>query len=401
MHARKVKKQSNKITQNMSASESANSNANDTSNNVELLTSAPKRVRETLQNSLLQNSLFENISKTPRLPTNDSPFKLLNLVDRRFEKITEVMKTLIHESEARMIKEFDKRFDLLKIDILNVTQRVTKLESVADDIVTLKDEVSKLKTQLQRQENSLIASDLRINGIPYRREEDLYGVFTTICNNLNVNTPAVKSIYRLQNFNNKHKDNSPNAVIMVKLLSPYDKNFILKSIANFRKRNKTPLLLRHIGENCDRPFYINENLTSLNFKILQSAVGLKKAKRLKSVFTLRGLVYIKFNSDEEPVRIDSMENLLNFFPMRTSLMRTNLQTTTIRYLIMSTINLLKSRLSCFFKYIFTFLLKYCYIISLLTLKYDKFCFAGVAYINNFFNNFFNINIFFNHDILYG
>lgn len=96
----------------MSASESANSNANDTSNNVELLTSAPKRVRETLQNSLLQNSLFENISKIPRLPTNDSPFKLLNLVDRRFEKITEVMKTLIHESEARMIKEFDKRFDL-------------------------------------------------------------------------------------------------------------------------------------------------------------------------------------------------------------------------------------------------------------------------------------------------
>lgn len=313
-HARKVKKQSNKITQNMSASESANSNANDTSNNVELLTSAPKRVRETLQNSLLQNSLFENISKTPRLPTNDSPFKLLNLVDRRFEKITEVMKTLIHESEARMIKEFDKRFDLLKIDILNVTQRVTKLESVADDIATLKDEVSKLKTQLQRQENSLIASDLRINGIPYRREEDLYGVFTTICNNLNVNTPAVKSIYRMQNFNNKQKDNFPNAVIMVKLLSPYDKNFILKSIANFRKRNKTPLLLRHIGENCDRPFYINENLTSLNFKILQSAVGLKKAKRLKSVFTLRGLVYIKFNSDEEPVRIDSMENLLNFFP---------------------------------------------------------------------------------------
>lgn len=224
------------------------------------------------------------------------------------------MKTLIHESEVRMIKEFDKRFDLLKIDILNITQRVTRLETVADDIASLKDEVSKLKIQMQRQENSLIAFDLRINGIPYRKDEDLYGVFTTICNTLNINTPAVKSIYRLQNFNNKHKDDSPNAVIMVKLFSPYDKNFILKSIANFRKRVKTPLLLRHIGENCDLPFYVNENLTSSNFKILQSAEGLKKAKRLKSVFTMRGLIYIKINSDEDPVRLDSLEDLLNFFP---------------------------------------------------------------------------------------
>lgn len=221
---------------------------------------APKRFREPLQGSFL-----ENVLKTPRLSISDSPFKLLNLVDRRFEKLTDVIKELIQESEERMIKEIDKRFEEMKNDIFNITERVTKLETVSDDIVSLKSEVNQLKIQLHRQENSMIASDLRINGVPYRENEDLVSIFQSICQTLKINTPAVKAIYRLQNHNNKHKSYSPNAVIMVKLFSPYDKNFILKSIANFRKRKKTSLLLEHIGENSAEPFYINENLTSANF----------------------------------------------------------------------------------------------------------------------------------------
>lgn len=277
--------------------------------NNEFLTSAPKRARDSMQNSFL-----DNVLKTPRLSTSDSPFKLLNLVDKRFEKYTDILKKFIEESEARMIKEFDTRFNEMKSDIINITQRVTKLEMVADDIVSLKNEVGKLKLQLQRQENSTIASDLRINGIPYRENEDLFLLLQTICGTLSINTPAVKAIYRLQNHNNKEKDFSPNAVIMVKLFSPYDKNFILKSVAKFRKRYNTSLQLDHIGEDSDRPFYINENLTSSNFKILNAAVALKKVKKLQSAFTMRGLVYIKFNPDEQPIRIDSMEELNNFFP---------------------------------------------------------------------------------------
>lgn len=284
---------------------------NNTNNSRETLTAAPKRGREQMQFSFNVN---DNILKTPRLSTNDSPFKLLNLVDKRFDKITEVMKNLIQESEARMINEFDKRFSDLKTDISNITQRVIALETVADDIVSLKDEVGKLKTQLQRQENSLIASDLRINGVPYRDNEDLYAMFQDICGALNINTPAVKAIYRLQNHNNKDKENSLNAVIMVKLFSPYDKNFILKSIAIFRKHNKRSLLLYDIGEDSDRPFYVKENLTSNNFKILQAAVRLKNVKKLNSAFTMRGIVYIKFNADEQPIRIESMDELMKFFP---------------------------------------------------------------------------------------
>lgn len=320
MHKQKRGKKPNNNKKNLSSKKVQNSNKTSESSfktiemssindNNENLTSAPKRARDPMQNSFL-----DNVLKTPRLSTNDSPFKLINLVDKRLEKFTDVIKTCIEESEARMLKEFEKRFDEMKSDINNITERVSKLEMVADDIVSLKSEVDKLKAQLQRQENSIIASDLRINGIPYDENEDLYQMFQTICGTLGINTPAVKAIYRLQNYNNKGKDYSPNAVIMVKLFSPYDKNFVLKSVANFRKRYKTSLLLNHIGHNSDSPFYVNENLTSTNFKILQAAVALKKANKLKSAFTLRGLIYIKFNPDEQPIRIESMDELNNFFP---------------------------------------------------------------------------------------
>lgn len=223
------------------------------------------------------------------------------------------MKTIVQESEIRMLKELDKRFDDMKRDILNITERVNKLETVADDIISLKTEVNFLKTQLQRQENSLVASDLRINGIPYDKNENLYDILNLICCTLNISTPAVKSIYRLQNHNNKDRGFSPDAVIMVKLWSPYDKNFVLKSIANFRKLNKTSLLLNSIGFDSDRPFYINENLTMVNYKILQAAIKLKNVKRLKAAFTMRGIVYVKVDGNDPAIRVESLEELDNLF----------------------------------------------------------------------------------------
>lgn len=277
------------------------------SRNIELLTAAPKRNREAAQTTLL-----DNIQKTPRLSTNDSPFKLINLVDRRFDKIMDTMKSLIEESEVRMLKEIDKRFDELKSDLLDINNRVAKIETVTGELEHLKIEVGNLRAQLNRQENSLIASDLRINGIPYMENEDLYGLFKMICETLSITTPAVKSIYRLQNHNNKIDTYSPDAVIMVKLFSPYDKNFVLKSMANFRKTNKTSLLLNNIGIDSDRQFYINENLTSNNFKILQAALRLKKTNKIKSAITIRGLVYIRLNNEDKNFRVDNMDELEKF-----------------------------------------------------------------------------------------
>ena len=125
----------------------------------------------------------------------------------------------------------------MKKDIISVTERVSNLETVAHDLIALKDEINELKMQNHRQKNSLVASDLRINGIPCLANENLREVFDNICCTLNINTPEVKTIFRLQNKNNKNKNNSQDAVIMAKLMSPYDKNLFLKTLSGFRKSN--------------------------------------------------------------------------------------------------------------------------------------------------------------------
>lgn len=286
-------------------------------------TPAPKRGRADLQ-----KSIYENACKTPRISNIDSPFRLLQVLDSRFEKQTDALtglfKTLIAESENRIlnkIEAIENNMKELRRDLIEVTARVSKLETVSNEISTLKSDIKELKLQNLRQENSLVACDLRINGIPFFDNENLEKIFDDICYTLNINTPSVKAIYRLQNRNNKNKNFSPDAVIIVKLMSPYDKNFILKSIASFRKTNRCSLTLRHIGYqsdnterfNSNNPIYINENLTSNNYNIFLSALRLKKNKNLQSVFTMRGLVYVKNESTEQPVRIDFIEQLDEFF----------------------------------------------------------------------------------------
>ncbi|KNC34151.1 hypothetical protein FF38_08321 [Lucilia cuprina] len=75
---------------------------------------APKRMREQIP-----NFLFEYSVRTPRLSTNDSPFKLLNLIDKRFENMMEFI-TKFEESESRMKKMLDERFNELKSDIVDI-----------------------------------------------------------------------------------------------------------------------------------------------------------------------------------------------------------------------------------------------------------------------------------------
>lgn len=116
-------------------------------------------------------------------------------------------------------------------------EKVTRLESETGEIQNLKNEIQTLKLKMQRQENNIVASDLRINGVPYVENENLISIFNEICKVVNIEIPAIKSIFRLKNQNNKRDNNSPDAVIIVRMWSPYDTNFFLKILSSFKKAN--------------------------------------------------------------------------------------------------------------------------------------------------------------------
>lgn len=197
----------------------------------------------------------------------------------------------------------------MKREINTISERVTKLETVTDELLALKSEIKSLKIQTLKNANSIVACDLRLNGIPFKDEENLSEMFDKICKTINISTPRTKSIFRLQNKNNKAKEDSPDAVIIVKLFSPYDKNFFLKSLGIYKKENKTNLLLKLLDFDSEKTFNIKENLTNSNYKILREAITLKKANKLHSAYTFRGLVYVKLNKDDGPSCIEHIDAL--------------------------------------------------------------------------------------------
>lgn len=268
----------------------------------------------------LQNSMLENESKSPRLSgvSTESTFKFMQTIDNRFEKQSEhlqaLLQKLFRECEERILSELDKKLNTIKDELKIVTDRVVKLETVTEGIASMKEEINTLKTQIKQQENNTVSCDLRISSIPFDKNENLSEMFCNICETINISMPAVKYIYRLQNQNNKNKNNSPDAAIIVKMWSPYDKNFFLKSLAIFKKNNKNFCFnLSHVGFDSNSKFYINESLIKSNYIILQAASRLKRQKILHSAFSMRGWVFVKKTADAQLVRVDDMEQLNCFF----------------------------------------------------------------------------------------
>lgn len=321
--------------------------------NIAMFASNGKRDRED-ENQFRRNSLIENVSKTPRL--SDSPFRMLQIVDNRLEKQTEriqkQIRELLLESESRLLNEIDKRINDMTADINKLNERVSRLEAftteivddklsemrreimsvagtvskveannsntngvaMSDEVTNLMAEVRELKIQSLRQENSVVACDLRINGIPYDEGENLVDMFDKICRNMNISTPKLKSIYRLHNRNNTKNQYSSDGVIIAKMMSPYDKNFVLKNLAVFRKNHNSTLTLDMLGFTSKTIFYINENLSNSNYSILQKAIRLKKNKFLYSAYTYKGLVFIKRAANDEPICIEHIDILDRFRP---------------------------------------------------------------------------------------
>lgn len=298
----------------------------------------PKRFREM--------SLLESATRTPRL--SDSPLRLLQIVDKRLEKqadeINKQLRELFEESEARLLNQLEKRFceklSEIRVDLDDVRERVSKLEievdvnkklhenelteikadlaavmnkgeninTVSGEDIELKTELTNLRRKIMQQENTAVASELRIDGIPYYDQENPYMIFCTMCSSLNIETPNVRAIYRLRNGK---KSAAP--TILVKLFSPYDKNYLLKSVSNYRRRNKDLLRLFLLNFDANDPFYINENLSQTNYQIFNKALKLKRENRLVSVFTVRGIVHVMKEEADQPLRIEFINELNELF----------------------------------------------------------------------------------------
>lgn len=244
---------------------------------------------------------------------------LYESMDERFSQMSSLISDhenkiaeLITKSEESLLNEIDKRFSEIKeemdVKLCQLSERVSKLEYEQQNKINLNSEIHQLKKQLAHQENVNVSTNIRICGVPYLNNENLYEIFEKLCASFNLAVPYIKSIYRV-----KDRRNTVDGVIMVKLFASQERNTLLRAIAGHIRENKKQLSLHMIGFNVDTPFFVNEDLTNNNYKTLQAAIKLKRRKLLLSAFTLRGIVYIKRRNSDRPLRIDSTDHLNSLF----------------------------------------------------------------------------------------
>lgn len=292
--------------------------------------------------STLTNTLRATLTKIIKAEILKCEQRIIKEVD-----INAQIKQLLKESEGSLLQQLEiklcEKLTEMKTDINNIAERVTQLETVTvEHDTTIKDikndisnvverianvetknvnlnraaipedlqiEVAKLRSKVLQQENVAVSCELRINNIPYYSNENLCEMFHFLCQIISVPTPQINSIYRLQTKNK----NSPAPTILVKLSSPYEKNYILKSVATFRRNNRGLLRLNMLNFDSNEPFYVNENLSRANYEIFNAAIKLKKKKLIVSAFTLRGVVYVKESESGSPILIEQIEQLNTFF----------------------------------------------------------------------------------------
>lgn len=214
----------------------------------------------------------------------------------------------------------------IKNNLSELSERVNNIEKSIPNIKAIHQELNYLKSKIEHQENLNVSYNLRICGVPYTENENLFDLYSNLCNFLNMPQPNIKSIQRIRSkTDKKNKNSASDGVILVKFFSPQERNFVLRSIANYKRDCKTQLTLDILGKKSNTVFYVNEDLTNRNYKILQAAVKLKNKSIISAAFTMRGLVYVKTSHGSRAIRIDSLEKLdSNFFrPPDQSFIATN------------------------------------------------------------------------------
>lgn len=176
----------------------------------------------------------------------------------------------------------------------------SKLNSHEEALCVLNERVDEISHTIGGLDNR---NELIVSGIPYLQDENLRSYFNAMWKHVGlpeIITPSV-DVRRLRSSN----QNDGLVVLQFALRNNRDDFYS----SYLRKRD---LKLCHLGIDSPRRVYVNENLTVTARKIKASALRLKKAGKLSSVYTKLGTVMVRRSSDQLPVPVRSDEVLDQF-----------------------------------------------------------------------------------------
>ncbi|KAH8365041.1 hypothetical protein KR084_010295, partial [Drosophila pseudotakahashii] len=112
-------------------------------------------------------------------------------MSQKFAEQTDFFKNHMAELENRISTKITVTLDAINSDMSEIMKRVERMGSEVAEIRALRDQVSRLKSASELQQNERVACDLRLHGVPFNQGEDVRALFHTLCFNLKV-TPTPK-----------------------------------------------------------------------------------------------------------------------------------------------------------------------------------------------------------------
>ncbi|XP_070141560.1 uncharacterized protein [Drosophila kikkawai] len=219
--------------------------------------------------------------------------QMLQLINARFDEQKDILSKELRESEARVLRNLQEKFQAMAAEISNLTQRVTQLENEVKKVDELQQRVQELGSQLSAKDS---ASGL-VEGENHK-----------LCFSLNLTPPPpVRTIFRTRPRRSGQTFVDP--VIIIKFEHVLAKAELLRAIGAYRRNNKKQLSLQLIGFESPALIYLNEQLTKPNYDIFKEAMRCKKHNQLTGVFTRRGVVYVKLSDGGEPRYVQSSHEL--------------------------------------------------------------------------------------------
>jgi hypothetical protein len=199
----------------------------------------------------------------------------------------------------------DSKIDRLRADIREelsgtIQENTTKIEANSNKLADLERKYEELENSHEFFEKSV---DVIVRGIPMLKDENLNNHYKNIAAAINYNPEILP---RVQTFRlgRKKPGSRTDPPILIKFASRFERMDFFR--AYLKDIN---LKLSDIGFTTDTRIYLSDNMTTMNRRIFQMAWKLRDEKKIFSVKTVSGKVYIRIRETDIPIAISNLSEL--------------------------------------------------------------------------------------------
>ena len=238
--------------------------------------------------------------------------KTKNFLDMDEKKLKSVIKDTFQQLFKPVENKIDKKFDNLERSVKFMSdsfeEQKEKFNDILKEVKALRKENEYLKQRLQLMEAKFDdmevqkrANNIIVTGVPKQTDMNTDNIVCKILSAINIQKGKTDV---LESFRLNKKDNGP---ILVKFGNIQTKKEVLRSI----KQVKGTTVARCGLEGDNGKIYLNEDLPVGKRNLFKKAREIKKDKGYKAAFCTNGIVYLKIDENDPPIKIRSEKD----FPM--------------------------------------------------------------------------------------